>query len=214
MALLPRCIEPCLHHRESCLGPLAFLTAPHGVQISLSENGRRAERDRDTFQNGLVFSSRSIRVLEKVHLRIERCDQHWNGALRVGFTSTTPSLAPGFPPATAIPNLTNTPGYWAAAIPAFHAQPGAELHFWVTRSGKLMYKAYDGKMYQLLQKVNVQKPLWAMIDIYGQTRAVLLLAVSTFTFPCGHCCLCFHCAGRVVTEFGKCPLCRQPIVYT
>uniref|UniRef100_A0A4W5M8R5 NHR domain-containing protein n=1 Tax=Hucho hucho TaxID=62062 RepID=A0A4W5M8R5_9TELE len=159
-----------------CLGPLSFHKRALGTKVCLSLGGRRVERDRETFQNGLTFSSRPIRVQEKIRLRVECCDQHWHGALRLGFTIIPPSSSgPLFPPPMAIPDLTTTYGYWASTVPSSHLMPGAELRFWVTPRGMLVYEGPNGLRYKLLKGVDVTRPLWAMIDVHGQTRAVLLL---------------------------------------
>ncbi|XP_021478751.2 E3 ubiquitin-protein ligase NEURL3-like [Oncorhynchus mykiss] len=169
-------IEFCPKHGRHCLGPLFFHKGVLGTQVCLSLGGRRVERNRETFRNGLTFSSRPVRVQEKIHLRVELCDQHWNGALRLGFTSIPPSsCGPLFPPAMAIPDLTTTDRYWASPVPSSLNMPGAELRFWVTPKGVLVYEGPNRVRYLLLKGVDVRSPLWAIIDVYGQTRAVLLL---------------------------------------
>ncbi|KAG9354794.1 hypothetical protein JZ751_001507 [Albula glossodonta] len=75
----------------------------------------------------------------------------------------------------AIPNLTKTPGYWAAPVPEIHALTGDHLKFWVTSKGNLEYKGQDGQKHRLLMGVDLSRPLWAMIDVYGQTCIVVLL---------------------------------------
>ncbi|XP_046871998.1 E3 ubiquitin-protein ligase NEURL3 isoform X1 [Hypomesus transpacificus] len=41
--------------------------------------------------------------------------------------------------------------------------------------------------------------------------AVCLSKEPEVTLLCGHRCLCFQCAARVIQEFGTCPLCRQKL---
>ncbi|KAG9353966.1 hypothetical protein JZ751_012090 [Albula glossodonta] len=135
---------------------------------------RLAERARKTFQNGVAFINRPVGVKERVCLRVERCDQHWEGALRVGFTSVQPSLM-DTPASVAIPTLTDRPGYWAAPVPQTLTTLGSELQFWVDSKGTVSVMGSNGMRYKLLTGVEVKKKLWAMIDVYGQTRAVLLL---------------------------------------
>ncbi|KAM4634098.1 E3 ubiquitin-protein ligase NEURL3-like [Polymixia lowei] len=161
-------------HRH-CLGPLTFHKKALGTELSLSVNDRYAERKRETYQNGLAFSNRPLGIQERVHLRVERCDQHWNGTLRVGFTSIPPPSFPVCPSVLPMPDLTATVGYWACPLPTSHTGPEAELCFWVTRRGVMKYVGPDGVKHKLLQGVDVTRRLWAMIDVYGQTRAVLLL---------------------------------------
>ncbi|KAI1904997.1 hypothetical protein AGOR_G00011420 [Albula goreensis] len=167
---------PLLPHRcgKYCLGPLTFLTGAVGTQLSLSMGARLAERARKTFQNGVAFINRPVSVKERVCLRVERCDQHWEGALRVGFTSVQPSLM-DTPASVAIPTLTDRPGYWAAPVPQTLTTLGSELQFWVDSKGTVSVMGPNGMRYKLLTGVEVKKKLWAMIDVYGQTRAVLLL---------------------------------------
>ncbi|KAJ8347105.1 hypothetical protein SKAU_G00285060 [Synaphobranchus kaupii] len=160
--------------RRDCLGPLAFHTGSVGSRVSLSLGARRAERARSTFQNGVVFSSRPVKVEERIRLRVEICDQHWVGALRLGFTAVPPS--PAAPPAAmAIPDLARMPGYWVELVPVVHAALGTELQFWVDSKGRGVIKGCGGLRYVLLEGVDVSQKLWAVIDMYGQTRAVLLL---------------------------------------
>ncbi|KAG7476353.1 hypothetical protein MATL_G00081990 [Megalops atlanticus] len=163
-----------------CLGPLAFHTGAMGARLNLSQGARRAERAKDTFQHGLAFSCRPVRVGEKIRLRVERSDQHWEGALRLGFTSFPPSRTPV--PAVACPSLTATPGSWVAPISPVYAQLGAEMKFWVEDCGRVFIKGSDRKRYLLLEGVDVKQKLWAVIDVYGQTRAVLLLGSKMGTF--------------------------------
>ncbi|TKS78978.1 E3 ubiquitin-protein ligase NEURL3 [Collichthys lucidus] len=227
-------VESMSSHRCGlfCLGPLTFHTQAVGNQVCLSQGGLLAERSRDTFKNGLVFSSRPVRVQEKIRLRVERDLINWHGALRVGFTYRS------------------------------------VLQFWVSHGGSLFARSNNGRSHKLFTGVDLSQPLWAMIDIYGQTCSIFLLGSeksmtfytrrscptpeyftspkldnhcnlisddciscldmkadhhggldcvvcmgreATFTLPCGHRCLCAGCVRRVIQQFGSCPLCRHAI---
>ncbi|KAJ8285870.1 hypothetical protein GJAV_G00031910 [Gymnothorax javanicus] len=157
----------------SCLGPLAFHTGAAGDKITLTYGAKCAERDCDTFRNAVVFSNRPVRVMEKVRLRVDRIAYQWHGALRLGFTTIRPASGPQAD--MVIPNLTKLPGYWAAPVPEAYALPGSVLQFWVTSNGELKFEGHDGQKHFLLVGVDISKPLWAMIDVYGQTCTVALL---------------------------------------
>ncbi|XP_056138711.1 E3 ubiquitin-protein ligase NEURL3 [Lampris incognitus] len=159
--------------RVSCLGPLSFHSQALGTQVSLSHHNCLAERAESTFKQGLVFSSRPLRVRERVRLRVAKSCNGWHGALRLGFTTTPPTGRPL--PSLVIPDLTDVPGHWAAAIPEVHCDPGSELEFWVSHGGNMYVKWNNGTKYKLLKGVDLSRPLWAMIDVYGQTSSVLLL---------------------------------------
>uniref|UniRef100_UPI003AADE8C4 E3 ubiquitin-protein ligase NEURL3-like n=1 Tax=Centroberyx gerrardi TaxID=166262 RepID=UPI003AADE8C4 len=160
----------------SCLGPLTLHDQAVGELISLSQGGRRAERTGDTFKNGLVFSSRPVKVRERLRLRVEKCLPKWRGALRLGVTNVPPTARTLPLPIMAIPDLTESPGHWAAPIPETHCYAGSELEFWVSFSGNIYYcRMDDGRKYKLQSGVDLSQPLWAMIDVYGQTCSIVLL---------------------------------------
>lgn len=164
----------------SCLGPLTFHCQVFGDKVSLSQGCRLARRTGLTFKNGLVFSSRPVGVQERFCLKVVASSSAWHGALRVGFTNVHPA-ARGLPLAPmAIPNLSQKPGHWATAVPESYCAVGAELKFWVSSGGKMFMsvnKSNRGR--RILEGVDVSRPLWAMIDVYGQTSAIFLLGELT-----------------------------------
>ncbi|XP_059193461.1 E3 ubiquitin-protein ligase NEURL3 isoform X2 [Centropristis striata] len=160
---------------QSCLGPLTFHPQAVGDKVRLSQGCRRADKTENTFKNGLVFSSRPVKIQERIQLRVEKDLINWQGALRVGFTTVPPETRSLPLPIMAIPDLTNTQGHWAAPLNESHCQAGSELEFWVTGAGSV-YVANNGtKEHKLLTGVDLSQPLWAMIDIYGQTCSISLL---------------------------------------
>lgn len=255
----------------SCLGPLTFHPEAVGAKVRLSEGGRRAQRTGNTFKNGVVFSSRPVKINEKVRLRVEEKLSNWHGALRVGFTNVPPSARPLPLPIMAIPDLTDTPGNWAGPVRESFCRAGDELEFWVSHGGSIHVTVNNTRRHKLFTGVDLTLPLWAMMDVYGQTCSIYLMGSeksSTFctrrscpaperlspprvdnrysyipdddciscldmenpgagdsvlhcvvclgreariTLPCGHRCLCRHCAPRVFQQFDCCPLCREKI---
>ncbi|KAK2902295.1 E3 ubiquitin-protein ligase NEURL3 [Channa argus] len=170
-------VGPHTSHRcgLTCLGPLTFHSQAVGSKVCLREGGRLAEKTAHTFKNGLVFSSRSVKVNERIRLRVERNVLNWHGALRVGFTTVSPAARAWPLPCMAVPNLTSSPGHWAAPVHESFCQAGSELEFWVSRGGTVYLTVNNSRPHMLLEGVNLGEPLWAMIDIYGQTCSVYLL---------------------------------------
>lgn len=164
-------------HRCSvyCLGPLAFHTQTKGERIRLSNCGQCAERSANTFQHGLVFSCRTVKVKERIRLRIDKNVFNWSGAIRVGFTNVPPAARAGPLPGMAVPCLTQTPGHWAAPVEESLVRAGSQLEFWVSATGSLHVCINKNIEKKLLTDVDVRRPLWAMIDVYGQTCAITLL---------------------------------------
>ncbi|MEQ2279410.1 hypothetical protein AMECASPLE_009089 [Ameca splendens] len=158
-----------------CLGPLTFHTWAVGDKIHLTEGCRRAERNEDTFRGGVVFSNRPVRTCEKIRVMVERKVPHWKGAMRVGFTNIPPSARSLPLPCLAMPDLTKTQGHWATPVPEACCEEGLELEFWVSACAHLSVRFHSGRKQKLPIKVDLSQPLWAMIDVYGQTCSIFLL---------------------------------------
>lgn len=172
-AFLPEVRRSC-RCGNSCLGPLTFHSEAKGQHVKLSAGARRATRNPHSFHHGVMFSSRPLRLDEKVRMRVERCVPAWHGALRLGFTSVPPGTGPVC--SFAIPDLTERQGFWATPVPESHCSPRTELTFWLTGSGHLRIRTNSGYEHEeKLDQIDTRKPIWAMIDVYGQTTAVLLL---------------------------------------
>lgn len=174
---------------SSCLGLLTFHCQAVGEKVTLSHGGRLAKRTPTTFKNGLVFSSRQVRIQERIRLRVMRDLHNWNGVLRVGFTSVPPAARSLPLPPMAIPDLTSEPGYWAAPLDDFYCQEHSELEFWVSSWGTIWVSYNNSRPIKLHKGVDVSQPLWAMIDLYGNTSSVHLLgkfAVHTISMVVTH----------------------------
>ena len=166
--------HPC---GPTCLGPLTFHPGAVGKKVTLSHGNCRASRDLETFHDGLVFSSRPVKREEQVQIKVERSLSAWQGAVRVGFTNVCPTTRP-LPP-LAIPDLTDRPGYCARPVPHSYCPPGTTITFWMTRKGHMGYKTSTGMCKNTKTDLDVTLPLWALIDVYGQSTTVLLLGEFT-----------------------------------
>ncbi|XP_017322686.1 E3 ubiquitin-protein ligase NEURL3 [Ictalurus punctatus] len=164
-----------------CLGPITFHPEVKGKHVKLSAGDRRATRNPLSFRHGVTFSSRPLRVGEKVRMRVERAVAAWHGALRIGFTTVPPGSGPMCP--LAIPDLTDRQGFWALPIPENYSSPRTELTFWVKRTGYLRIQTDNGFDHkEEMSQMDTSKPIWAMIDVYGQTTSVLFLGSEKKTF--------------------------------
>ncbi|XP_062394971.1 E3 ubiquitin-protein ligase NEURL3-like isoform X2 [Sardina pilchardus] len=182
----------------TCRGPLTFHPGAVGKKITLSHGNCRASRDLETFRDGLVFSSRPVKSREKVKFRVERSLLAWSGGVRIGFTNVHPAAGP-LPPMT-IPDLTNRLGYGVKQVPQSYCSPGSMITFWMDPTGKLCYKTSTGTFDCIQTNLNLSRPLWAIIDVYGQSTTVFLLGsirrtsliiqkscpVPRGTFKCGY----------------------------
>jgi len=144
----------------------------HSDNVAISCDCRKARR-LTTFCKGICFSARTIAPLERVHVRVTDVSSLWSGALRFGFSSHDPATLVGSSlPRYACPDLTNRPGYWAKAVPERLAGRGTVITFCYTRNGDVIYGINGEDKGVFLNSVDVVRPLWALVDIYGNTTAV------------------------------------------
>lgn len=163
----------CVCHTSWSLKAISFHSAVKGRLITLSEDGRQVTRDVSSFCHGLTFSGRQVKIEEKVCLRVEQSVGRWHGALRVGFAHVAPDQTT-LPP-FAIPDLTNSPLYAAVVVPADTCRPGSDIQFWLKKNGCLRVQSSDGRTQSVPTALNVKWPIWAIIDVYGQTTMVTML---------------------------------------
>uniref|UniRef100_A0A671R643 E3 ubiquitin-protein ligase NEURL3-like n=1 Tax=Sinocyclocheilus anshuiensis TaxID=1608454 RepID=A0A671R643_9TELE len=165
--------EKCVCHTPWSLKAISFHSDVKGRLITLSDGGRRVTRDVSSFCHGLTFSGRPVEREEKLRLRVERSDGGWHGALRLGFAHVSPEQTP-LPP-LAIPDLTNSPLYAAVLVHEHICRAGSEVQFWLKKNGSLRIRSSDGRTHTEPTTLNPEWPVWAMIDVYGQTTAVTML---------------------------------------
>ena len=89
-------------------------------------------------------------------------------------------------------DLTNKPGYWAKALAERLAVEGELLAFWATSSGDVHFSLNGEEKGVFFSGVDTRGPLWALVDIYGNSTAVQLVGGWALRgggrgcfFPCG-----------------------------
>ena len=158
--------------------PLAFHPI-HGTCIKLSDDMVIATRYQ-SFCNGLCFSNRPVAVDEKISLLCLQCSDAWSGSVRVGFTSWDPgSFDSSLLPRYSCPDLANNSGFWVKALPDnVVVRETQELTFYFNKSGTIFYGFKDEEMVTLLSGVDISRPLWAIIDIYGNTVSMSVKSMN------------------------------------
>ncbi|XP_034809654.1 E3 ubiquitin-protein ligase NEURL3 isoform X1 [Pan paniscus] len=207
---------------------LRFHAEAKGAQVRLDTRGCIAHR-RTTFHDGIVFSQRPVRLGERVALRVLREESGWCGGLRVGFTRLDPACVsvPSLPPFVC-PDLEEQSPTWAAVLPEGCALTGDVVRFWVDRRGRLFAKVNAGCRLLLREGVPVGAPLWAVMDVYGTTKAIELLDPTASRLPTAmpwdlsnkavpepkatpgeECAICFyHAANTRLVPCGHTYFCR------
>ncbi|XP_045684223.1 E3 ubiquitin-protein ligase NEURL3 isoform X2 [Phyllostomus hastatus] len=163
---------------EEPLETLRFHPEAKGAHVILDAKRITAYR-LATFHDGIVFSQRPVRPGERVALRVLGHEGGWHGGLRVGFTRLNPACveAPSLPPFVC-PDLEQQSPTWAALLPDDCALAGDIVSFWVNRHGRLCAQVNRGPRLLLRKGVPMGAPLWAVMDVYGTTKAIELLGLS------------------------------------
>lgn len=127
-----------------------------------------------SFCNALVFSSRAIRPLEPFSIRLQQCTRRgWSGVLRFGYTIHCPDRQrPSSLPKYVCPDMTVKPGNWAKALKESSAHHQDVLTFFFNTKGEVYLSINRGRFSLFFNGVDASKPLWALIDVYGNTTGL------------------------------------------
>lgn len=91
-----------------------------------------------------------------------------------------PSSLEGTLPKYACPDLTNKPGFWGKALHERFCQRDNILFYYVSTSGEVHYGINGEEKGLFITDVDTRGPLWAMIDIYGNSSACEFLDSRTY----------------------------------
>uniref|UniRef100_A0A7E4UMK5 NEUR n=1 Tax=Panagrellus redivivus TaxID=6233 RepID=A0A7E4UMK5_PANRE len=147
-----------------------------GQNVTLSQNNSIASRNPGVFCKGLVFSDRPIELDEIVCIKLAKVAETWSGMFRVGLTNVDPACFRDIElPKYACPNLTYRPGYWAKSVPDRYCVQNAIIHFFINETGVLFFGTNGIFRGMFMSEIDTSKPLWLMIDIYGNTESIEIL---------------------------------------
>ena len=157
------------------LPPVTFHRATHGENIQLSRDAVTATRH-GSYCKGILFTNRPIVLKERVCLMVNKTSKQWNGVIKIGFTTHDPAGIINLPKHSC-PDLVSQPGFWAKSLSAKYAVEGAVIHFYADRKGRVRY-GLGGKDLGIFDfGIDVRKPIWAMIDLYGNCTTLQLIHI-------------------------------------
>lgn len=129
----------------------------------------------ESFNKGVSFSDRSVKINERVFVKFSEISTNWSGVIRFGFTYHDPSTLRNNLPKYACPDLTNRPGFWAKALNERYCQRDNILFYYITSSGDVYYGVNGEEKGVFISGVETRGPLWALIDIYGNCSTIEFL---------------------------------------
>lgn len=153
----------------------------HGDNIRISRDGHTARRV-ESFCKGVTFSARPLRVNERVCVRFTEISSNWSGVIRFGFTSVDPATMRYNLPKYACPDLTNKPGFWAKALHERYCIRNNVLFYYVTASGDVHFGINGEEKGVFMTDVDARAPLWAVIDVYGNSTVIEFLDSRVYAF--------------------------------
>ncbi|KAL5016538.1 hypothetical protein ScPMuIL_006127 [Solemya velum] len=144
----------------------------HGSAVFLSDNQCSATKNETIFSNGIVFSDQPLPIGQKAVVELG-CSFASSGSIRVGVTIHDPSKLKSHDlPKYVVPFLTCREGYWARPISENLVTSGSRLMLYITSLGQLQLFIDDNHRGVYLGGLPVDKPLWLLFDIYGNTKSV------------------------------------------
>lgn len=89
----------------------------------------------------------------------------------------------------ACPDLTCQGGFWCKALPERFSVQNRVLHFVVDQDGNLNYGINGVNRGIFISKINIHGQLWALFDIYGNSRTIEFLGECSLE-GFVQCCFC------------------------
>lgn len=125
------------------------------------------------FDKLYAFTFRPIEIDEIVVIKIAKASTQWSGVMRFGLTNVDPACFRDLElPKFVCPDLTKKSGYWAKALSERYCTEGSVLHFYINRHGAVFYGHNGINKGLFLSDINATKPLWVVLDIYGNTVGI------------------------------------------
>lgn len=115
----------------------------------------------------------------QVCVRFLETSDHWTGDIRFGFTSNDPINLRNDPidlrndlPDFVCPDLSRKPGYWTRVLTEGLAERDTVFFYYVTDTGDVYFGVNGEEKGVYFSGVETHMPLWAIIDVYGNSMAI------------------------------------------
>ncbi|XP_064624651.1 uncharacterized protein LOC135486079 [Lineus longissimus] len=147
----------------------------HGSAVVLTEDQTLATRA-NNFCNGIVFIEEPINIGTKVCIELTKVNESC-GSIRMGITSRSlQSLSKGKLPKFIFPDLLRERGCWVHALPEKYSETGNRVMLHLDSQGQLHYFINNEHKGIFLCDLPTSGGLWAVFDIYGNTKAIRLVS--------------------------------------
>ncbi|XKL69108.1 hypothetical protein PGB90_006877 [Kerria lacca] len=149
----------------------------HGSNVALLQSKRIARRENLGCSDALTFTDRPLQINEKIFIKF--IGTSWG--VSFGYTSHNPSTLKNRLPKYAFPVLIYQKGFWVRDVVNHKTDKNFIIYFYVNERGTVIY-SIDGLTEEvLLHGVKTDCTLWAMIDLYGNSKLVELVKTELKT---------------------------------
>ena len=156
----------------------------HGSAVTLTDGKTTATRSDNHFCNGIVFSDQPIKSGQKVCVQIT-CMQSWSGALRIGLCANDPMKIGGQSlPKYALPHFSKKDGFWIRPISENLTGDDTLLMFYIGTDGTVQFFVNNEHKGALLTGLPVDKALWVLFDVYGNTKSIKFVKPGKYVCSC------------------------------
>ncbi|RZC32938.1 Neuralized and/or zf-C3HC4 3 domain containing protein [Asbolus verrucosus] len=145
----------------------------HGANISVSANGLVAQH-LPGYGKSLVFSSRPIKINERIAIKFLKLSERQSNTICFGFTSKDPNSLSDDSQSSYLDLFKSD--YWIWPLFKNMCIEDTVLFYYVSRNGEVHFGIDDREIDSFYKKVDTEGPLWAILDIDGDSTTVQLVS--------------------------------------
>lgn len=153
----------------------------HHPNIILLHNNTIAKRKDEDVNNGICFSNRSLKIGEKIYIRIAETCARWSSSVDFGFTNTDPTRNTEMLKGSLIRIDKKKVLEQLQIFPAINNVICISINNDATISCSINDRIQFTKKFTYL---SVQDPIWLVIDLLGNTRAIEISAKKPNIMRC------------------------------
>ncbi|CAF0976641.1 unnamed protein product [Rotaria magnacalcarata] len=161
--------------KESSSPTTYFHQKTFGQNIRLDNNSLRATRN-TSFDHGITFTNKQIKINERIHMKIVDIDQsgQWLGSLAIGFIQTNPdNIQSRDLCKSAIPSICQKTVVSYVKRIFDKLTRNTVITFYYNQEGA--FYMLDGKEQDICKNIDFNSPMWGVIDLYGNVKSAILV---------------------------------------
>lgn len=153
----------------------------HHPNIILLHNDTIARKKDEKLHHGICFSNRPLEIGEKVYVRIAETCAWWSSSVDFGLTNTDPARNTEMPMYTLVGIAESKVIKQLQILPAINNV----ICMCINNDATISCSMNDKMQFtEKLTHVSVNDPIWLVIDLFGNTRAIEISAKKPKIMSC------------------------------